>query len=129
MRSLSIVVSGRRSRSQRGASEVAQFIPALYVVFVVMLVPLLNLAFLFLSAATLYLATNDFVARASSQQTFDILPYGRTSGAISGDPHFIPSGVSLLNFPINYAGPISLACNDCQLNDVGSQEVRIIITR
>jgi hypothetical protein len=58
-----------------------------------------------------------------------VLPYGFSSGGISGDPHFIPSGNTLLNFPLLYTGPISLACNDDQLSDTGVQTVRVIITQ
>ena len=58
-----------------------------------------------------------------------ILPYGHQNMGIPGDPHFIPSGDTLINFPINYAGPISLACNDNQGGDSGIQYVRIIVTR
>jgi hypothetical protein len=62
-----------------------------------------------------------------------ILPYGHQTGAISGDPHFIPSGNTLLNYPINYTGPISLACNDNQAvpgnPNSGAQMVRVIVTQ
>jgi hypothetical protein len=57
-----------------------------------------------------------------------ILPYGFSSGG-TNDPRFIPSGDTLLNFPINYTGPISMACNDNQIGDYGSQMVRVIITK
>jgi hypothetical protein len=68
-----------------------------------------------------------------------ILPYGHMNGEITGDPRFIPSGNTLLNFPINFSGPISLANNDNQnlfwylgipgYGLLGSQQVRVIITQ
>ena len=57
-----------------------------------------------------------------------ILPYGHSTGAFNS-PQFIPSGDTLLNFPINFSGPIWLACNDNQAGDWGSQMVRIIVTQ
>jgi hypothetical protein len=46
-----------------------------------------------------------------------------------GSPNFIPSGNTLLNYPITLSGPISLASNDDTTGDTGSQMVRIIITQ
>jgi hypothetical protein len=57
------------------------------------------------------------------------LPYDHQNMAISGDPRFIPSGDTLLNFPVGYTGPISLADNENQGGDSGFQTVRVIITR
>ncbi len=59
-----------KQRSQRGASEIAQFIPAFYVLFVVILLPLMNIGLLFVAAATQYLATNDFAYKASTQSNY-----------------------------------------------------------
>jgi hypothetical protein len=58
-----------------------------------------------------------------------MFPCGHSSVGISGDPRFIPSGDTLLNYSITNSGAISLACNDNQLGDTGSQMVRIIITQ
>ncbi len=58
-----------------------------------------------------------------------ILPYGFSSGGTKGDPHFVPSGNFLLNYPVKFSGPLSMGCNDNQLDDFGSQMVRIIITQ
>src|ERR1700679_1934260 len=60
----------KNRRSKRGASEISQFIPALYILFLIVFLPLINLATLFVSAAIQYLATNDFVAKASTQQSY-----------------------------------------------------------
>jgi hypothetical protein len=60
----------RSSRSQRGASEISEFIPVVYVLFLIVLLPLLNLGALFVAAATQYLATNDFVSKASTQSDY-----------------------------------------------------------
>jgi hypothetical protein len=57
------------------------------------------------------------------------LGYSHPGMSISNDPRFIPSGDTLFNFPVNYPGPLSLACNDDQEADYGSQVVRIIITQ
>jgi hypothetical protein len=49
--------------------------------------------------------------------------------APNGGPNFIPSGNSLINYPITTPGPLSLACNDDDCGDYGYQMVRVIITR
>jgi hypothetical protein len=54
-------------RSQRGASEIAQFIPALYILFLIVFLPLVNLGGLFVAATIQYLVTNDCVSKASTQ--------------------------------------------------------------
>jgi Flp pilus assembly protein TadG len=46
-----------------------------------------------------------------------------------GGPNFIQSGDTLLNYPVNLPGPISLTCNDDTRGDWGYQSVRIVITR
>jgi hypothetical protein len=42
----------------------------MYVLFLIILIPLLNLVNLFVSAATLYLATNDFASKAATQPNY-----------------------------------------------------------
>jgi hypothetical protein len=54
-------------RSQKGVSELSQFPVVLYIVFLIVLFPLLNLVTLFVAGTTLYLATNDFAAKAATQ--------------------------------------------------------------
>jgi hypothetical protein len=61
---------GRVQRNQNGSSEVAEFVPTLYILFLLILVPLLDLGNLFIAAATQYLATNDFAAKAATQADY-----------------------------------------------------------
>jgi len=68
-------------RSHRGSAEIAQFIPALYVLFMVALLPLLNVGAVFMAAAVQYLATNDFASRASTQSDFPSALNTMTAGA------------------------------------------------
>jgi hypothetical protein len=56
-----------------------------------------------------------------------ILPYGHQNQEITS-ANFIPAGNTLLNYAITKSGVISLAANDNQQTDVGSQMVRVIIT-
>lgn len=55
--------------------------------------------------------------------------YQHSGTQISGDPNFIPSGNTLVNYPISTGGPISLICNDNQDGNHGEQYVRIIVTQ
>ncbi len=57
-------------RSARGAAELSQFPLVMYVLFIVILLPLLNLGNLLVAGATQYLATNDIVAKAATQSDF-----------------------------------------------------------
>jgi hypothetical protein len=62
--------SWQRIRSDRGVSEIAQFVPVLYVLFLVILMPLLDVVNVFVGGAVQYLATNDIAAKASSQPDY-----------------------------------------------------------
>ena len=53
-----------------GASELAQFPVVLYVLFLLVLFPLLNLVGLLVAATTQYLATNDLAAKAATQADY-----------------------------------------------------------
>ena len=57
----------RTLRSARGSSQIAEFAPALYIMFLIILIPLLDVVSVFVAGATLYLATNDFAAKAATQ--------------------------------------------------------------
>ena len=60
----------RSVRSPKGASQIAEFAPVMYVLFLIVLLPLLNLTALFAGAAIQYLATNDLVAKAATQSGY-----------------------------------------------------------
>ncbi len=67
----SICGPGRRKlRNNRGSAEIAEFVPVLYVILLLMLMPLLDLVAVFVAGATQYLATNDLVAKAASQPNY-----------------------------------------------------------
>jgi hypothetical protein len=64
-------IAGRRKlRNAGGAPQIAEFAPALYVLFIIVLMPLLDLATTFVAGATQYLASNDFVAKAATQPDY-----------------------------------------------------------
>ena len=60
----------RNQRSRRGSSEIAEFIPVLFVLFIVVLMPMLDFVTVFVAAAIQYVATNDFASKAAVQSTF-----------------------------------------------------------
>jgi hypothetical protein len=57
-------------RTRTGSTEIPQFMLVVYILFLVMLIPLLNLFTLLLSAAIQYLATNDFASKSSTQPDY-----------------------------------------------------------
>jgi len=57
-------------RSQTGASQLAEFAPVLYILFFLVLMPLLDLATTFVAGGIQYLATNDFAAKAATQPDY-----------------------------------------------------------
>ena len=59
-----------RHRSTRGAAELSEFALVLYILFFVILVPIVDLGGLLIAAGTQYLATNDFAAKAASQPDY-----------------------------------------------------------
>jgi len=61
----------RRVRSRHGASEISQFIPAVYIAILVVLMPLINLGNVFVAAAIQYLSTNDVVSKAATQPDYN----------------------------------------------------------
>ena len=60
----------RETRNSRGASELAQFIPAIYVLFLLITLPVLDVLTLFIAGTTQYLVTNDIAAKAATQSDF-----------------------------------------------------------
>ena len=59
-----------KSTPPSGISELSQFSLVLLVLFLVVLLPLLNLCILIIAGTTLYLATNDFAAKAATQANY-----------------------------------------------------------
>ena len=59
-----------RHRSIKGAAQLSEFALVLYVLFFIILVPVVDLGCLLIAAATQYLATNDFAAKAASQPDY-----------------------------------------------------------
>jgi len=59
-----------KPRSEKGATEIAQFPLTIYCLFLVVLLPVLNLVTLLVAGTTAYLATNDLAAKAATQSTF-----------------------------------------------------------
>ena len=57
-------------RSSAGATEMAQFPLTIYCLFLIVLIPVLNLVAIIIGGCTAYLATNDLVAKSSTQPTF-----------------------------------------------------------
>ncbi len=57
-----------------------------------------------------------------------ILPYGHTNMQTT-NPKFIVAGNTLLNYLVTQPGNIMLANNDNQIDDFGSQMVRVIVTQ
>jgi Flp pilus assembly protein TadG len=58
---------GRIQRNKKWASQIAEFVPVLYILFIVFLMPLLDLGCTFVAGAIQYLATNDVAAKAATQ--------------------------------------------------------------
>jgi hypothetical protein len=88
-----------KRRSQRGASEIAQFIPVFYILFVLVFLPLMNIALLFVGAATQYLITNDFAYKASTQSDYPSAlnamvteSYNFAASGLSKFMHILPQG-------------------------------------
>jgi hypothetical protein len=59
-----------KARSEVGATEMSQFPLTIYCLFLVVLLPVLNLVTLLVAGCTAYLATNDFAAKAATQSSF-----------------------------------------------------------
>jgi hypothetical protein len=59
-----------KPRSTKGATEIAQFPLTIYCLFLVVLLPVLNLVTVLVAGCTAYLATNDLAAKAATQSTF-----------------------------------------------------------
>ena len=59
-----------KPRSRKGATEIAQFPLTIYCLFLVVLLPVLNLVTLLIAGTTAYLATNDLAAKAATQASF-----------------------------------------------------------
>ncbi|MDR3614816.1 MAG: hypothetical protein P4L53_14755 [Candidatus Obscuribacterales bacterium] len=57
-------------RNAKGTAAISEFALVLYVLFFIILVPVVDLGCLLIAAATQYLATNDFVAKAASQPDY-----------------------------------------------------------
>jgi len=59
-----------KQRPQAGVAGLSEFPLTIYVLFLIVLLPLINLASLFVAASVEYLATNDFVAKAATQANY-----------------------------------------------------------
>ena len=57
----------KNRRTAKGSSEIAQFIPVIYILLLLVLMPLLDIGIVFVAGATQYLATNDIAAKAATQ--------------------------------------------------------------
>ena len=70
MRSTICGAGHRNLRNSKGSAEIAEFVPVLYIAFLLVLMPLLDLVTVFVAGATQYLATNDFVAKSATQPDY-----------------------------------------------------------
>jgi hypothetical protein len=70
MRSTNCRAGRTKVRNKRGSSELSEFAPVLYIMFLIILLPLLDLVSVFVAGSTQYLATNDFAAKAATQADY-----------------------------------------------------------
>ena len=70
MRSTVDRASRKNLRRSQGSSEIAEFIPVVYILFLLVLIPLLDLVTVFVAGAVQYLATNDLAAKAANQADY-----------------------------------------------------------
>jgi hypothetical protein len=86
-------------RNKKGSSEIAEFAPTLYILFLLILMPLLDVGNLFVAGATQYLATNDVAAKAASQGDYSSVlntmaneAYQFQSTGLAKFVHLLPQG-------------------------------------
>ena len=86
-------------RNSKGSSEVAEFVPVVYSLFLLVLIPLLDFVTVFVAGATQYLATNDLAAKAAAQADYASAlnamtneAYQFQSGGLAKFAQMVPNG-------------------------------------